>query len=238
MSATLTGLDGKTTRYKAQNVNVTGDAVTIPFRYSNDRLLPVTISGNTFSGYMTDLNGGILDGGLSVSDANVGGIVGRSPLNFSVHDFSFTSVTGFSVLDWLVPGPNGLFEYEPVSVNASTGKWTCRKPIAAKFIKYRTGMPPLKCCYVAEGVYYLNVDCDCSEDENLSSLKLNYNPKTGLFKGSFMIYAANGSVVGAGVKPTLKKYKANVMGVVVDGNGYGQAAVKNPSAGPWAVTVE
>ena len=36
----------------------------------------------------------------------------------------------------------------------------------------------------------------------------------------------------------LKKYTANVTGVVVDGKGFGQASIKKPAAGPWAVTVE
>ena len=39
-------------------------------------------------------------------------------------------------------------------------------------------------------------------------------------------------------KKKLKKYKAKVTGVVVDGVGYGQATMKKPAGGPWIVTVE
>ena len=38
-------------------------------------------------------------------------------------------------------------------------------------------------------------------------------------------------------KKKLKKYTANVTGVVVDGKGFGQALVKKPAFGPWSVTV-
>ena len=41
-----------------------------------------------------------------------------------------------------------------------------------------------------------------------------------------------------GGKKKLKKYKANVTGVVLDGVGYGQATIKKPAGGPWIVTVE
>ena len=65
-------------------------------------------------------------------------------------------------------------------------------------------------------------------------MKLTYTPKTGLFKGSFKVYALEGF---AG-KKKLKKYSANVTGVVVGGKGYGQATIKKSSAVPWPVVVE
>ena len=55
---------------------------------------------------------------------------------------------------------------------------------------------------------------------NLSGLKLRYSPKTGLFRGSFKIYVATG-----GTRPRLKKYTVNVVGIVVDGLGTGQATL-------------
>ena len=53
-----------------------------------------------------------------------------------------------------------------------------------------------------------------SGTENLSGLKLNYQAKTGTFKGSFTVYTIN----AAG---KLKKNKFNVTGVVVNGEGVG-----------------
>ena len=56
--------------------------------------------------------------------------------------------------------------------------------------------------------------------------------KKGSFKGSFKIYALQGT----GKNTKLKKYTVNVNGVVVDGVGYGVATCKKPAAS-WAVTV-
>ena len=68
---------------------------------------------------------------------------------------------------------------------------------------------------------------------NGSGLKLTYTSKNGTFKGSFMVYALEGS----GKKTKLKKYTVNVTGFVVDGVGYGTATCKKPSV-KWSVTVE
>ena len=69
---------------------------------------------------------------------------------------------------------------------------------------------------------------------NISGLKLSYAPKTGLFKGSFSLYAWNGSSIQEGTKPKLKKYAFKVCGVVVDGVGYGAATCKKTAAN-WTV---
>ena len=79
------------------------------------------------------------------------------------------------------------------------------------------------------------VEWDTSKDRtNLSSLKLTYTARTGLFKGSFKAYAlgvANG-------RTKLIKYTVNVLGFVVDGKGVGEARCRNPAGGPWTVTIE
>jgi len=63
---------------------------------------------------------------------------------------------------------------------------------------------------------------------NISGLKLTYNPKTGLFKGSFTLYTWS---IGG------KKYKASVTGLIINGLGYGEAVVKKPYT-PWAVVID
>ena len=68
---------------------------------------------------------------------------------------------------------------------------------------------------------------------NLSAMKLTYTPKKGTFKGSFKVYALEGS----GKATMLKKYTIKVSGVVVGGVGYGTATSKTPAAS-WAVTVK
>ena len=75
---------------------------------------------------------------------------------------------------------------------------------------------------------------DTNGKTNLSSLKLTFAAKTGIFKGSFKAYALeekNG-------KTKLVKYTVNVLGLVVDGVGQGEATCKKPAGGPWPVTVE
>ena len=64
----------------------------------------------------------------------------------------------------------------------------------------------------------LIVDTDKGKT-NLSGLKLPYTPKTGVFKGSFKVYALQGE--GKSTKP--KSYTINVNGFVVGGVGYGMA---------------
>ena len=73
---------------------------------------------------------------------------------------------------------------------------------------------------------------------NLSAMKLTYTPKTGIFKGSFNIYATNEAVTPEGKQPKLKKFTVNFTGLVVGGRGDGQATMKKPAAGPWAVTID
>ena len=63
---------------------------------------------------------------------------------------------------------------------------------------------------------------------NVSGLKLTYTAKTGLFKGSFTVYAVKGG--------KLVKNKFNVFGAVTDGIGYGTAVLKGK--GSVAVAVQ
>ena len=65
-----------------------------------------------------------------------------------------------------------------------------------------------------------------------SRLRLAYSPKTGLFKGSFRLYATTG-----GGRPRRRVFTVNVAGFVVDGEGVGKAAVKK-SGVEWTVTLE
>ena len=105
---------------------------------------------------------------------------------------------------------------EPVIVKG--GKWSFNKAAGVKLSKDKT-----------------KVEWDVAKGKtNLSGLKLTYTPKTGQFKGSFKVYTLE-EVKG---KTKLKKYTANVVGVVVDGMGVGRASIKKPAAGPWPVRVE
>ena len=69
---------------------------------------------------------------------------------------------------------------------------------------------------------------DTKKGTNLSGMKLTYTPKTGVFKGSFKIYAIQGG--------KLKKFTAKVIGVVIDWKGWGSAT--GPNGARWGVMVE
>ena len=55
-----------------------------------------------------------------------------------------------------------------------------------------------------------------------------YKSKDGSFSGSFTVYAIE--------KNKLKKHKATVTGVLIDGIGYGTATIKK--IGTWAIAIK
>ena len=79
-------------------------------------------------------------------------------------------------------------------------KWTFRKADSVEIAK-KTGE--------------IRTKKDCG---NPSGLKLTYKAKDGTFKGKFTVYAVQGG--------KLKKFTANVTGVMVGGIGYGTATIK------------
>ena len=140
--------------------------------------------------------------GAEIKSAEVGGNWTRTDAKVYVDAANLPAGTIEELL------PDG----EPVL--AKGGKWAFNKGASVKLSKDKS-----------------KAEWDTSGGKsNLSSMKLTYTPKTGLFKGSFKVYALEAA--------KLKKYTANVTGVVVDGKGYGQATIKKPASGPWAVTVE
>ena len=63
---------------------------------------------------------------------------------------------------------------------------------------------------------------------NASGLKLTYKSKDGSFSGSFTVYALENN--------KLKKHKATVSGVLINGVGYGTATIKK--LGSWGILIE
>ena len=111
------------------------------------------------------------------------------------------------------------------------GKWTFAKAASVKWAKPKKGAEVSE-YYDAAAGKDLVIDTTKGKT-NLSGLKLTYTPKTGIFKGSFKVYALEGS----GKKTKLKTYTVNVNGFVLDGVGYGTATCKKPAVS-WTVTVE
>jgi len=223
-SATLM-VDGKAKKITAKAANVTVDAT--------ERVPSTTIAFKAPVGDMTfamDADGvftlknakyemvGMRTRGSADITVVVGGAMPNGTLHFNV---DMDSVPNFGkdgmLLELALPAA------EPVKV--SGGKWSFGKAATLKYAKDR-----------ATGAYGL-IGLDDSAKPNVSGLKLTYTPKTGIFKGSFKLYATNESTTPAGKAPKLKKYTVSVIGFVVDGVGYGEATLKKPAAS-WTVTVE
>ena len=95
------------------------------------------------------------------------------------------------------------------------GKWSFAKAAVVKYAKNKN-------------TKVASLVVDTQKGTNLSAMKLTYVPKTGIFKGSFKIYAIQDG--------KLKRYTAKVVGVGVDGKGWGRAV--GPKGARWVVTVE
>ena len=74
--------------------------------------------------------------------------------------------------------------------------------------------------------WYELAEFDEDRYPNLNADKSTYKPATGVFSGSFNLYASNELSLDDGKKPTLKTYKAKVSGYVVNGVGVGTVSVK------------
>ena len=149
--------------------------------------------------------------------SNVSVVGGAMPNGTALFNVNMSSVPNF--------GADGVLLSDAlpsdVPIMFQFGRWSFGKSPSLKYTKDR-----------ATGKYKL-VGLDDPTKPNVSGLKLVYTAKTGLFKGSYKIYTTTG-----GTKPKLKRFTVNVIGFVVDGKGYGEATLKRPAGGPWAVTVQ
>ena len=102
------------------------------------------------------------------------------------------------------------------SVSVSGKKWVVAGGAKAAKIAYKKGELTITEGKKGQGV------------ANASGLKLTYKSKDGSFTGSFTLYAIE--------KGKLKKHKATVTGVLIDGIGYGTATIKK--VGTWAIEIK
>ena len=205
VSAVVTGLDCKQKKSAAETVECGYDAKAF-LDVRDWGILSLTLGGEGFVG--------TLGNGYSSRTASVGG---AWPHDSAVVDVNFSAGTGTlpsgTLVDLLPTGKNA----EPVeNVN---GKW---KFAPAASVKYADAKD--KTTYELQGI-------SDPKKTNLSSMRLNYNPKKGTFSGSFKVYAVDTS----GTKPRLSKHVAKVTGIVVESLGYGTAEIKN--FGSFPVTV-
>ena len=135
--------------------------------------------------------------------------VGGSYNKMAWFDFGEIPTADVPIMLWM-------FGETDATITMSGSKWKLPKKAVVKKLK----CPKDAAC----GTDWI-VDSSAGKT-NLLGLKLTYNPKTGIFKGSFDLYPYIG-----------KKYTAKVIGVMVHGEGCGQASCPKLSPKPWAVTI-
>ena len=212
VSGAVTLLDGKRYTIKGFVAAVSAAApLAVSLEVKKVGTLSITIGGEQFAGTL---------GSWHAQTAIVGGNWNSAPtVSLDASDLSMIPGT---VLDALLPNAEK-------GVSSGT-RWTFAKATSVKWAKPKAGETPV----VLDAASGKGLLVDTTKDRtNLSAMKLSYTAKKGTFKGSFKVYALEGS--GASTK--LKKYTLKVGGVVVNGVGYGSATCKRPAI-TWSVTVE
>ena len=222
ISATATLLvDGKAKKVKANAVNVEVAAANgadaqervhpkvIPFKAPIGEMAFEMAADGTFT---------LKNGSYVMAEKSVGGNWTRTGARVwvDVGGAAVPAAAGTAALHTALPAgtieellPDG----EPVIPKA--GKWSFAKAAGVKYAKDKKTKE-------------VGLVIDTKKGTNLSAMKLTYTPKTGIFKGSFKIYAIQDG--------KLKKFTVKVIGLVVDGKGWGSAT--GPGGVSFAVTVE
>ncbi|MBO4287296.1 MAG: hypothetical protein J5985_03910 [Kiritimatiellae bacterium] len=149
--------------------------------------------------------------------AKIGGVIGHSKLGFYIYHID-GAMPNFSA-GWkpLYLGGYTKLDFLSFSVHIQNGrKFTTEKPARIKLKKNKDGSTTVT---GADGL------------DNVYSLKLTYNMKTGQFRGSFKLYAVNEA------KKRLKSYTVKVTGYMIQDLGYGAATLKILKAGPWPIGI-
>lgn len=197
VSGSVTLLDGKKRAFKAVTVPCDGSSTIRAGNFTAKGLgaFSIEIGADGFTGG---------NGTYTMQDAEVGG---KWTHGAGVNGgWSDEGNLPAGTLTELLPDPDNA-ELKPKG-----GRWAFAKPAKVKWGKLKTG-----------GVG-LTVDT-AGGKTNLSAMKLAYTPKTGVFKGSFKIYAVQNN--------KLKRFTVKVFGFVVGEVGYGRAMLAKPKTSWW-----
>ena len=195
-------VDGKAKKVSAKAVKVELNAT--------GRVPPVTLAFKVPVGEMSfemaaDGTFTLKNGNYSMAEKNVGGNWSKAGARV------YVAATGAALPDGTIEDllPDGEM------VIPKGGKWSFAKAAGVKYAKDKKTKES-------------SLVIDTKKGTNRSAMKLSYTPKTGIFKGSFKVYAIQGG--------KLKKFTVKVIGVVVDGKGAGDAF--GPNGLRFDVTVE
>ena len=197
VSLTITPFVGKKRTYKSVSVDVSkGGAVEVKWPKQS---YTVTINGNEFFGEPVYGETRPACSPKSVRSATVGGKWTRTDSAVGI-DYFYDGEFPKGTCEELLP------YHEPIRLKA--GRWSFAKAAMVKLSKDRT-----------------SVSVDTSKGRsNTSAMRLTYTPKTGIYKGTFKLYALIDAPKG---KKQLKKHTVKVMGAVVEGYGYGVGSLKS-----------
>ena len=188
-------IDGKAKKVSAKGVNVALDAT--------GRVPPVTLAFKAPIGDMAfemaaDGSFTLKNGNYVMVEKKVGGDWSKSGAKVYVDGALGERALPEGTIEELLP------DGEPVIPKG--GKWSFAKAAGVKYAKDKK-------------TKVSSLVVDTKKGTNRSSMKLTYTPKTGIFKGSFKVYAIQGG--------KLKKFTVKVIGVVTDGKGEGSATGPN-----------
>ena len=220
VSLTITPFNGKKRSYKGVAVDVSQGGP-IEVRWPQQGYF-VRIDGDDFFGEPIYTNVRPACSPNAVWSADIGGkLYGTAMFEFGYSEIS--ELIGRDQLSEYVVDSEHYGEYlilplfQPVKVKMNGTKWTI--PKAAK-VKWKACPSNASC--IGDWLADTRRGVD-----NLSGLKLSYNAKTGMFKGSFKLFGFWG-----------KKYTAKVNGLVVEGCGTGVASCPKLFPETWSVFVE
>ncbi|MCQ2389783.1 MAG: zinc-dependent metalloprotease [Kiritimatiellae bacterium] len=199
--------NGKKVAAKAKSFTPKGNRISglLSFKAPvND--VAIVVDYDPAQGYVLESDG-LHTEGYSVKKAIVGGLENGT----AILSVDASSSEGFDWLSSLTP--------DGTAFDVAGAKWTFPKAGKVKYAKNRETQE-------------MELQYD-PEAENNAGVKLSFAAKTGIFKGTFTIYALetnNG-------RTKLAKYKFTVNGLVVDGVGRGVAVCKKPAMS-WPVVVK
>ena len=217
LTATFTAPDGSKQRVRA-TLKVNDDGSTA--EPANIRL---KLNGMTEEDFALNIAGGkvsLKSASYTFAKAKVGGVIDKSVTQLPFYAVGI--VAGFDKMPALASGWELLLD-GGLSPSSGTGipvsilngrKFSVPKSVPVKLKKNKDGTATLT-----------GVDGSA----NKCALKLTYNVKTGLFRGSFKLYALNAA------QKRLKAYTVKVTGHMIQDCGYGSATLRNPKGGPWSV---
>lgn len=209
LTVKISSFEGKTyTKSVSVVPNKFGGFEDVAMRFKNpvgDMLVNIEYNDGEFA-----ISGEADEYQIENGDVTIGGVLDAEEMSFSIE------------MDELEPENEAydfLFGALPSGVMATIRKGTSFSFGSSPKIKY------VKFKEDGEKWYEL-AEFDEDRYPNVNAVKLTYKAATGVFTGTFKVYASNEDSIDFGKKPKLKTYSGKFNGMVIDGVGIGTASIK------------